>query len=75
VVDGVPIVEFGDFGKAANQYETEVGDLNVISSTIVTRTKDKILINDSFAPSSNESTANDEGSPRIIAQPTQTTEK
>lgn len=37
IVDGESIVEFGDFGKAANQYALTVGDLNVISSDIVTQ--------------------------------------
>lgn len=75
VIDGETVYEFGDFGKAPNQFPTEVGELNVISSTIVTRSKDKILINDSFAPSSNESSTNGEGLPRTIAQPVQPTQK
>lgn len=53
--DGV-VYEFGDVGKAPNQYPTVVGDLNVISSEIVTQVGTTILITDSFAPPSNEST-------------------
>lgn len=30
-VEGEEIVEFGDFGKAANQYPLSVGDLNIVA--------------------------------------------
>jgi hypothetical protein len=43
IVNGEPIVEFGDFGKAPNQYPTTVGELNVISSDVVTQVDDLIL--------------------------------
>jgi len=48
-IDGESVVEFGDVGKAANQYPTAVGNLNVISSTIVTSSPNGTLIDDSFS--------------------------
>jgi len=37
IIDGEKVVEFGDRGNAPNQYKLKVGDLNTISSTIVTQ--------------------------------------
>jgi len=37
VIDGETVIEFGDYGKAPNQYPTSTGELNVISSTHVFR--------------------------------------
>jgi len=37
IIDGERVAEFGDLGKAANQYPTKVGDMNVISSVIITQ--------------------------------------
>lgn len=66
-IEGECVVEFGDYGKAPNQYVTEVGDLNVISPLISTRAKNGILINDSFVSSSNESSTSHRGSSAITA--------
>ena len=41
IIDGQKVVEFGDFGKAPNQYPLTVGDTNVISSDIVTQLEDR----------------------------------
>jgi len=59
IIGNEVVYEFGDFGKAVNQYPTSVGDLNVISSTIVTTTVDSIIINDSFS-------ANQQASPQNL---------
>ena len=40
-IDGVKVIEFGDFGKAPNQYPLTVGELNVISSDVVTQRNGK----------------------------------
>ena len=71
--DGV-VYEFGDFGKAPNQIPTEVGDLNVISSKIVTQIGTKILINDSFVSPSNESTTTAGGSSAAVRPSSEPTE-
>jgi len=44
IINGKRVIEFGDFGKAPNQYPLTVGDLNVISSTIVTQVKGKTFV-------------------------------
>ena len=44
IIDGVSVVEFGDFGKAPNQYPTSVGELNVISSDVVTQANGITLV-------------------------------
>lgn len=43
-IDDECVYEYGDFGKAANQYPLSVGELNVISSTIVTDNGKDIFI-------------------------------
>lgn len=47
-INGERVAEFGDKGKAANQYPTEVGRLNVISPVIVTQHKGKTYVDRSF---------------------------
>ena len=47
-IDGVKVIEFGDYGKAPNQYPLTVGDLNVISSSIVLQYKGKTHVIPSF---------------------------
>jgi len=44
IIDGVRVTEFGDKGKAPNQYPFFVGDLNVVSSVIVTNSKQGVLV-------------------------------
>ena len=48
IINGQKVIEFGDFGKAPNQYPLTVGDLNVISSTVVTQLNGKTFVTNPY---------------------------
>jgi len=62
LIDGEVVYEFGDFGKAPNQYPVQVGELNVISSVQVFRVGGVIHITKPARQEGNDSSGQDKGS-------------